>query len=257
MLLRTLVRDCLCLNWALPAASLPKPPSPLRYQVHSWQGQDHVFASAFLFHHEWVHLPTLPLLRVSYPQLNFRLYVLDDDGVPSVLFRRMLMPVWVVPGIRLLTGQPAAVARLDFPRPSESIGEESWTWRVDRGSVFEVRARQDSPFFGPGPRFGSWEKTVEYFHERPRGYTLGSGEQPRRIDASHPPVVVWPVKAEVGATGLLDEILPLADGVGSGWPALHSSWLCPEIPFAFDLGLVPKVEMAQSVPHPAASRAAM
>ena len=97
-MLQTTVRDCLYLNWALPAESLPEPPAPLRYQLHLWQGRYWVFASALLFHQDALHLTALPRLRFGYPQLNVRLYMLDEDGVPSVLFRRMLMPAWVVPG---------------------------------------------------------------------------------------------------------------------------------------------------------------
>jgi hypothetical protein len=38
-------------------------------------------------------------------------------------------------------------------------------------------------------------------------------------------------------------------------PALHSSWLCPEIPFSFVFDLVPRVHpVVQHVPHPAAGR---
>src|SRR4029079_191795 len=73
MMLRTLVRDCLFLNWALPASALPEPASPLRYQLHSWQGEDWVFASAVLFHQEGLHFEGLPLPRLSYPQFNLRL----------------------------------------------------------------------------------------------------------------------------------------------------------------------------------------
>ena len=127
-MLRTTVRDCLYLNWAFPAEALPPPPSPLRYQRHVWQGRDYVFASALLFHQDSLHLTALPSLKFGYPQLTVRLYVLDDEGVPSVLFRRMLMPGWVAPGVRLITHQPAARARLRFPRPSQqrrrSVGLE-------------------------------------------------------------------------------------------------------------------------------------
>ena len=34
MRLRTRIRDCLYLNWAIPASWLPPPPSPLRYEIH-------------------------------------------------------------------------------------------------------------------------------------------------------------------------------------------------------------------------------
>jgi hypothetical protein len=38
-------------------------------------------------------------------------------------------------------------------------------------------------------------------------------------------------------------------------PALHSSWLCPEMPFSFVFDLVPRVHpVVQRLPHPAAGR---
>jgi uncharacterized protein YqjF (DUF2071 family) len=260
MMLQMTVRDCLYLNWALPADVLPAPVPPLRYQVHSWQGRDYVFASALLFHQDAVHFSALPILRFGYPQLNLRLYVLDGEGVPSVLFRRMLMPTWVVPGVRLITHQPAVRARLDFPRPSQRVGDGPWLWKVERGGSLEVRAWQDSPRIGEGPRIGTWEQTVRYFYERPRGYVESAGAL-HRIEARHPPVATWPLRVELSGDDLLDRLLLLngADGTNGktgavAWPGLHSAWLCPEIPFVFELGLVPKVQVAPSMPQPAAGR---
>jgi hypothetical protein len=257
MMLQMTVRDCLYLNWALPADALPEPVAPLRYQVHSWKGSDYVFASALLFHQDAVHFSALPLLRFGYPQLNLRLYVLDRDGVPSVLFRRMLMPSWVVPGVRLVTHQPASRARLDFPRPSRQAGDGPWLWKVERGGSLEVRAWQDSPQIGEGPRIGSWEQTVRYFYERPRGYAESAGVL-HKIEARHPPADYWPLRVEMSGDEMLGRLLSLNGGDnGNGglhWPGLHSAWLCPEIPFVFELGLVPKVKVAPSMPQPAAGR---
>ncbi len=300
MKLRAVVRDCLFLNWALPVESLPEPPAPLRYQRHAWQGRDYAFVSALLFHHDAVRWSAFPLLRLGYPQLNVRLYVLDEDGVPAVLFQRELMPAWVAPGARLLGHQPAASARLRFPRPSRDAGAQSWQWRAERDGTLTVRAWVHSPAFGEGPRIGSWEETVRYFQERPRGYAMHGGAL-HRVDAAHPPVdAVWPLAAEVGGESLLRRLLPLAadgaggadgasgaggaDGVGNPgiagtpdaarlaelqgrppaappqdghgtWPGLHSSWLCPEMPFSFAFDLVPKVNpVVQHLPHPAAGR---
>jgi len=278
MKVRTVVRDCLFLNWALPVEGLPEPPAPLRYQRHAWQGRDHVFASALLFHHDAVRWTAFPLLRVAYPQLNVRLYVLDEDGVPSVLVQRELMPAWVAPGVRLVSRHPAASARLDFPRPSRGAEAEagSWSWRAERGGTLTVRAWVHSPAIGEGPRIGSWDETVRYFQERPRGYAVHDGAL-HRVEASHPPVeAVWPLAAEVvGGDSLLRRLLPLAPGLpgphlppsplqatpavpldGHGHlPALHSSWLCPEMPFSFAFDLVPRVHpVVQHLPHPAAGR---
>ena len=257
MMLQMTVRDCLFLNWALPADALPEPPQPLRYQLHSWQGRDYVFASALLFHQDAVHFAALPLLRFGYPQLNLRLYVLDQDGVPSVLFRRMLMPSWVVPGVRLITHQPASRARLDFPRPSREAGDGPWLWKVERGGSLQIRAWQDSPRIGEGPRIGTWEQTVRYFYERPRGYAESAGAL-HRMEARHPTADYWPLRAEVSGDEMLGRLLLLNGGAGgngsSHWPGLHSTWLCPEIPFVFELGLVPKVQVAPGMPQPAAGR---
>jgi hypothetical protein len=262
MKLRTVVRDCLFLNWALPAAALPEPPAPLRYQRHEWQGADYVFASALLFHHDAVRWSAFPLLRVSYPQLNVRLYVLDEEGVPSVLFRRELMPAWVAPGVRLVSHHPAASARLDFPRPSRQADAGSWSWRAERDGTLRVKAWVHSPSFGDGPRLGSWEETVRYFQDRPHGY-IEHGGALHRVDASHPPAdAVWPLAAEVEGG---DTLLRLWDGGLAGGaggdggppegPPLHSCWLCPEMPFAIAFDLVPKVHpVVNGLPHPAAGR---
>jgi hypothetical protein len=253
MMLQSVVRDCLYLNWAVPAAALPPAPAPLRYQLHPFQGEDHVFASAVLFHQEGLHLQWLPRLRLSYPQCNVRLYVLDGDLVPAVLFRSMLMPLWVVPGVRLVSQQPAASARFRFPRPSSQPGDGEWRWRVEKEEALEVRAWQDSPAVGHGPRIGSWEQTVQYISERPRGYAVEDG-QLHRVKARHPRAAVWPLRAEILDLGLLASLLPLTHG--AAWPPLHSSWLCPEIPFVFDFGLVPKMQVAPPLPQAAASRSA-
>src|SRR6185295_16606074 len=248
---RTTVRDCLYLNWALPAESLPVPPAPLRHQLHAWQGRDWVFASALLFHQDSLHFTALPRLRLGYPQLTLRLCVLDDEGVPSVLFRKMLMPAWVAPGVRMIMHQPASRARLHFPRPSRDLNGGPWLWQAERHGKLEVRAWPHSPVLGEGPRLGAWEDAVRYFQDRPRGYAMASGVL-QRIAARHPPVPVWPLQAEVEGDGLLPRLLDLSEG--TRWPALHSAWLCPEIPFVFELGLVLRVPQVPSMPQPAAGR---
>src|SRR4029079_14184997 len=66
MIVQAWVRDCLFLNWALPTSLLPPPPRALRHQRHAWEGEDHTFVSALLFHHVGVHVPTFPRVRFSY-----------------------------------------------------------------------------------------------------------------------------------------------------------------------------------------------
>lgn len=253
MILRSLVRDCLYLNWALPAASLPPAPEALRYEIHTWQDRKFVFASALLFRNEPLRVANLPFLRLSYPQFNLRLYVLDGEGVPSVLFRCLMVPGWVVPGARLVARQPACGGTFAYPRPSKSIEADSWRWRVRRGGKLVVTARQASPQAGAGPRLGGWEKTTAFFSQRERGYALGARGL-TRIEASHRNAAVWPVEAELGAHSLLTDLLPLD---GAGWPELHSAWLCPEIPFVFELGVAPASRRRERATGPVAADPAM
>jgi hypothetical protein len=260
MKLRTLVRDGLYLNWALPAEALLPPPPPLVYERHAEGGREWVFASVLLFRQEGLHLPALPVIRLSHPQANLRLHILDGDRMPSVLFRRMLVPAWVTPAARLFGRQPARPARFDYPRPSDDPAAGEWRWRVRAGATLEVTARRGAPMLGTGPRLGSWEATVRYFRDRRRGYAE-VGRRLRRIDTEHPPVAVWPLTAEVTDASLLEHALPLAGGREGGggagplpWPPLHSAWLCPEIPFVFELGTAARVELGTGrLPQAAAS----
>ena len=233
MHLRTTARDCLYLNWALPLASAPPLPDPLRYEVHHTEGGDHIFASVLLFRLEGLRFRDLPFLRVSYPQMNLRLYVLDGDGIQAALFLRTLVPWWVVPFSYALGRQPAHSAALDFPAADEGSDPLAWDWQIRRGRELHLQARPGDPAMGDGPSLGSWESTVAYFRRRPRGYTLWENRL-RSVQVSHPRVDVCPVAVEFSATGLLEESL---DGVEPGrWHRPHSAWICPEIPFVFQLG---------------------
>lgn len=251
MRLRTLVRDCLYLNWALPVQSLPELPEPLRYEKHDWEGERYAFASALFFRQRGARLASLPFLRLSHPQFNFRLYVLDGEGTPSVFFRRMLVPTWVVPG-GWLTQQPLRPGRFQYPASAAFSEGDTWHWRVERKGGLAVEARRGSPLVGEGPRFSSWEDCVRYFRHRPRGYSLGPGGV-YRVETSHPRVAVWPMQAEVEEVGLLTRNL----GWAGNWPALHSTFLCPEIPFVFELSTVPEgmVELARAAAPVAADPA--
>ena len=250
MILRTTLRDCLYLNWALPAPVLPELPEPLRYDLHAAAGREWGFASALLFFQESLRTRTLPFVRVTFPQANLRFNVLDGEGQAAVFFRRMLAPHWVVPAARLLAGQPVHGVRLDFPRPSEDPGAEEWTWRVAGEDGLAVTAKRGAAPVGPGPDLGSWEATVRYFRERRRGYSRVGGGL-RRIDTRHPRSPVWPMKAELLATGWVAEGLGLAgEGAAELAGRLHSVWLCPEMALTFETAAAKAVEepVRRSVP---------
>jgi hypothetical protein len=168
--------------------------------------------------------------------------------MPAVLFWSVLVPFWVAPVARLLARQRTQWGSFRYPRPSRAgggDGEEEWRWTVRRRGRLEVAARPGSPRPGEGPDLGSWERTVAHLRERPRGYARGSGGRLRRVETTHPQVAVWPVRAEIAEDRLLGRCLPLEGGT---WPGLHSAWLCPEIPFVFELSEVRERPLPRQVP---------
>lgn len=244
MILRSHVCDCLVLNGVVPQASLPPPPAPLRYEVHPSGGVDWVFVSSLLFRHVGVNSPRAPWLRLSHPQMNVRLYVLDEDGVPSVLFRRMFVPYWAAPALRFVVGTVARGAMLSLP--STSLVDEA-CWRVRGDGRLVVTTRLGSVPDGAGPRLGSFERTVEILQDRPRGYALGARGL-HRLGASHPRVNAVPVAAELRDASLFERLFP------GGAPSLHSSWIAPETPFEFEFHPLTRESLPTALPQPAASR---
>lgn len=249
MQLETLARDCLYVNWALPRESAPELPKPLRYEIHQGGEGEWVFVSVLLFRLSGLHLASLPFARVSYPQMNLRLYVLDEKGMPSVLFLRTLVPFWVAPMSRLLGRQGVHAASFDYPCPSQSPGEGVWRWTIERRRRLELRGRLASPQTGRPPQMGGWEQTVEYFRNRRRGYVVWDNRL-RSIRTSNAAVPIWPIEIEVGNAGLIAADLPDVDS--EIWRSPHSAWLCPEIPFHFELGKIIALPLPASRRVPAA-----
>jgi hypothetical protein len=252
--LRTVVRDCLYLNWAVPVDSLPPPPESLRYEEHDGGDRRVAFVSALLFRHERLHFAGLPFLKVSYPQFHLRLYVLDHEGIPSVLFHSLLVPRWVLPGARWLAGHPVLAGRFQYPRPSGEPNSEDWRWEVRREGSLKVSARPGAPTVSAGPSLGSWERLTAHFRQRQRGYIASFGRL-RSVETSQRPVPIWPLQVSLEDLHLLEHRLPLTNV--EQWPELHSAWLCPEIPFVFELDSVAAHRSRQRSTAPVAADPAM
>jgi len=165
--------------------------------------------------------------------------------VPSVLFLRVCVPFWVAPLIRWIGRQPSSAGLFRFPPPTSQGMADEFSWRVRGQEVLEVKAHLATPMVGETPSLGSFERTVEYFRRRPRGYVVLDGKV-RAIDRSHPQVNVLPLAVEIAETGLLRTMWPAVEQ--ATWESPHSAWLCPDIPFTFELG--PPIHL----PLPAAAR---
>jgi Uncharacterized conserved protein (COG2071) len=247
MQLRSIVRDCLYVNWALPERRLPPTPEPLRYELHRHRGERFGFVSAVLFRQTGLRLSAMPWIRLSYPELNVRFYVVDDEGVPAVLFRSLMVPGWVVPLAQVSGHGWLDGARLEYPRPSRDTGAAAWTWRAAARGRLEIRGRTGAPAPGPGPEFGPWVRTCDYFRRRDRGYVQAGGRL-RGIETTHPTTTIWPMAIEVAEAELLRGLLamPPADP----WPAVHSAWLCPRVPLDFEIAGSKRAVLARRVPAP-------
>lgn len=245
MIFRTHLRDCLCLNWALPAAALPPPPEPLRYDVFSGTGDSVVFASALLYRQDGLRTDSVPLPQINAPQLQLHLCTLDPDGVPSVLILAVMVPGWLAPGARWVTRQPARAARLVYPDSIE--GSTDWRWEVRRGEQFVVGASLSAPPPGSGPKLGSWDETVAYFRRRGVGFSE-SLRGLRRVEIRREKSPVTPVKALVEDDRLL---LRCLRGVElEELPSPHSAWLCGPMSVSYELSGAERSPVGSRLPAP-------
>ena len=242
-----MLRDCLYLNWAFRADDLPAPQKPLRFHVHRDDEVDYVFGSVQLFRRERMRMPRTTKLNLSHPQLDFRWQVLADDGSPAVLLHRVLVPAWLAPGARLLTRHAVGTAKFGYPAPSEEPETTGWSWRVRGAASFVVSARRTAPQIGPGPSLGGWERTTRYFTERPVGF-LATSSGLRKVHMEPPDLAVWPLTVDIEDWGLLERLVPVAPA--GGWPALHSAWLCPEVPIAISRVVSTDASLARGLPAP-------
>ncbi len=230
-----LARDFLYVNWALPLAAAPALPANLSYEVHrAADGRQMIFVSALLFRFSGPQLLSTPVMRLSYPQMHLRTYVLDEGRRQAVLFLHWLVPPWVLPASRLLSRRPAKAAEFDYPSSIQQQDKHGWSWRIRRLAGLEIRGRLSVPSAPRPPRVGSWSETVTYFSQRSRGYVLHQGGL-RKIRAARSPVEVWPLAIEVREFGLLADILP--GPAPELWSEPHSAWLCPDMPSVFELDL--------------------
>jgi len=252
--LRTVVRDCLYLNWAFPVEQLPSLPEPLSYEEHLHGGASFAFGSALLFRHEHLHLAGLPFLRFSYPQFHLRFYVRDHEGVASVYFQSILVPGWVVPSARWVAHQPAVAAHFRYPQPTTRADSDEWSWEVVRDVPLRLSARMASPQVAAGPSLGSWERTVDYFRLRSRGYVLAKGGL-HPVQTSQRSVPVWPMQVSMEDPSLLVQCLELHDA--HDLPESHSAWLCPEVPYQFELSSGTLRKSLRRSPAPVAPDPAM
>jgi hypothetical protein len=242
---RSTVRDCLYVNWAVPEAALPRLPTTLRYETRGCGEGECAFVSAVAFRQHDLRLAGLPLPSFGYPQWNLRAYVRDAEDAPSVYFFRMIVPAWVVPGARIVGGQPVRPGKLAFPRRFDPTNEAGSNWRVEvQHRTFHVRVAPDEPRAVPG--FVSWDLMAQFFRERTRGYvrTLTGLNRIGAQAARTPTLALKTLELDGDLCGsILDGEL--------GTPL--SAFLAPSTEFVLALARLPVLAMAPDpIPSPPA-----
>lgn len=230
MTLRTVIQDCLWLNWAIPERALPPLAKPLRYEVLRSGDGAFVFVSALLFRqHGLGSGKKLP--AVSYPQCQLHVCALDGDGIECVWVFAMLLPNWLATSVRWVAGRPARGARLSYPAAGDpGFRGERWQWSIRRGKALAVEAELSVPPPGPGPSLGSWQETLAYFRRQRLEYVHVRGAW-RRVEVERSGTGAIPVSAHVLEDGLITEHL---GGGLERLPGVHSAWLVPSVNLSFE-----------------------
>jgi hypothetical protein len=245
MIFRAEIRDCLFLNWALPVAAAPDPPEALRYDIREGADGPFVFASALLCRQSRLGVDSLPVPWVDSPLAQIHLCTLDEDGLPSVLIRAVMVPRWLAPGARWVIRQPAKAARLTFPRRVEEASE--WRWEVERAGRLVVDGSLGPPAPGSGPKIGSWEETVAYFRRRAVGYFESFGTL-RRLELRRSRSDVTPVRAEIVENDLMFHCLGCTASEAS--VALHSAWLSSPMSVSYEWSATKSTPVGSRLPAP-------
>lgn len=245
MIFRAEIRDCLFLNWALPLSAAPEPPEALRYDIREGTAGPFVFASTLLCRQGRIEVESLPVPWIDAPVAQIHFCTLDEDGVPSVLIRAVMVPRWLAAGAHWVVRQPAKAARMTFPHRVE--GSTEWRWEVERGGRLVVNGSLEAPHPGSGPQIGSWEETVAYFRRRAVGYFESFGTL-RRLELRRSRSEVTPVRAEIVEDGLVFRCL---GGEASKTPAsLHSAWLSSAMSVAYESSPAKRAPVGSRVPAP-------
>ena len=230
MILHTVIRDCLRLNWAVPEEALPPLPEPLAYDLCKTRDGGFVFVSALLFRQHGLG-SGMKLPGVSYPQCQLQAYALDGDGLECTWIFNVLLPNWLATSARWVAGRPARGARMDYPAAGDpGCRGEDWQWSVRRGSALAVEAKLSSSPPGAGPSLGSWEETLAYFRRQRLEYVQVRGKW-RRVEVDRSSAAAVPLTARVLEGGLVIESL---GGTAPSLPPLHSSWLLPTVDVSFE-----------------------
>jgi len=173
-----LMRDMLFINWAVDPAAARRfvdPRLELDTVIDS-RGKSMALASAVCFRVETVRSSVMPLPRLSFEQVNYRIYVKAED-VPSVVFLDMKVNSRMVTTLTSFLGVP--VSYEDIEIKAEPAGPESLRYIFEStGLHADVTVGGEAPASDPAIE-------PPFITQRLVGYA-GAGDSVYRIDVEHP-----------------------------------------------------------------------
>jgi uncharacterized protein YqjF (DUF2071 family) len=215
-----LMRDMLFINWAIEpdvARRLVHPRLALDTSTDS-AGKSMAFASAVCFRVDDVRSSVLPLPRLSFEQVNYRIYVKAEDA-PSVFFLDMKMNSRMMTALTGFLRVPVSYEDIDIT--AKQNGYESLRY------VFKSSGLRAEVAVGGEALISDPMVEPAFITQRLVGYA-GAGEGVYRIEVDHPLLDAIPARVDsIEAPRLVE--LGLLTGEQSARP--HSAMYVREASF--------------------------
>lgn len=192
-----LMRDMLFINWAVDpdaARRFVDPRLELDTVIDSG-GKSMAFASAVCFRVDEVRSSVLPLPRLSFEQVNYRIYVKSED-VPSVVFLDMKVNSRMVTTLTSFLRVP--VSYEDINITAKPAGSEALRYVLESSGLHAEVAVGGEAII-PDPAI-----EPPFITQRLAGYA-GAGDSVYRIDVQHPLLDAVPARVDgIKASALVE-----------------------------------------------------
>ena len=201
--LQMTMRDMLFVTWAIEpdaARKLVDERLELDTKVIS-EGKDVAFVSAVCFHVGDVSSSVMPVPRLSFEQVNYRLYV-KAGGVPAVYFLEMKVNSRMVTALTSFLSVPIRYDDIDISTSTEHSGELKYD--VQSGGF-----RATALIAQPGKEGPEDKIPADFFTQRLIGY-MGTGNGMFRISVQQPGLDAVPARPQIVQAASLEQLGLLA-----------------------------------------------
>src|SRR5262245_29013598 len=213
--LQMTMRDMLFVTWAIEPGSARKLVDErleLDTKVIS-EGKDAAFVSAVCFHVSDVRSSVMPVPRLSFEQVNYRLYV-KTGGVPAVYFLEMKVNSRMVTSLTGFLSVPIRYDDIEISTSTEHSGVLKYNVQSGglRAAALIVQPENDKP---------QDNIPAEFFTQRLIGY-MGAGNGMFRISVQQPGLDAVPARPQIVQAASLEQLgLLTREESGSPYSVLY------------------------------------